>query len=235
MQMEEKVNDTRAPLLTKTRSSRPPLAADSLPTAKSRRIRLDSFPAGLLVLVIPGIDVLAAGYSIASKFRITIIAQFKIPDHPSRSWIHISLQLHHLLRQALRQSIQGTIRTLITTLHTRIRFNCIEGTIRPVHRIMIITEERTRRLNRRERHSNPGRQENIVRALAAQVGNSTRSNPTSKDLFDLHIRYSCSRSGLDVDQRIDLPDTNIVQGQSQGIGLVRFYISDSFLNTRNPS
>ena len=150
MQMEEKVNDTRAPLLTKTRSSRPPLAADSLPTAKSRRIRLDSFPAGLLVLVIPGVDVLAAGYSIASKFRVTVIAELKVPDDPSCSRIHIRLQLYHLLGQSLRQSIQGTIRTLITALHTRIRLNCIEGTNGPVHRIMIITEERTGRLDRRQ-------------------------------------------------------------------------------------
>src|SRR5437879_12107069 len=108
MQMEEKVNDTRAPLLTKTRSSRPPLAADSLPTAKSRRIRLDSFPASLLVLVIPGIDVLAAGYSIASKFRVTISAQFKIPDHPSRSRAHLSHQHHHLPTQPLNHCTHTT-------------------------------------------------------------------------------------------------------------------------------
>src|SRR5438309_3302405 len=114
MQMEEKVNDTRTPLLTKTRSSRPPLAADSLPTAKSRRIRLDSFPAGFLVLVIPGIDVLAAGYPVTDKFSITIIAQFKIPDNPSCSRIHIRLQLHHLLRQTLRQSMKRAIRTTVT-------------------------------------------------------------------------------------------------------------------------
>src|SRR5207245_5619712 len=168
-------------------------AADSLPTAKSRRVRLDSFPAGLLVLVIPGIDVLAAGYSIASKFRITIIAEFQVSDHPSGSRIHIRLQLHHLLRQALRQSIQGTIRTLITTLHTRIRLNRVEGTIRPVHRIMIITEERAGRLNRRERNSNPRRQENIVRTSTSQIGNSSRTDPARKDLLNLHIRYSCSR------------------------------------------
>src|SRR5437879_9969175 len=125
MQMEEKVNDTRTPLLTKTRSSRPPLAADSLPTAKSRRIRLDSFPASLLVLVIPGIDVFSAGYSIASKFRITIIAELQVPDHPSCSRIHIRLQLDHLLLQSLRQTIQGIIITLITALHTMISLNCI--------------------------------------------------------------------------------------------------------------
>src|SRR5437870_13058368 len=141
MQMEEKVNDTRTPSSQKLDPAGPHWPPTLSPTAKSRRIRLDSFPASLLVLVIPGVDVLAAGYSIASKFRIAIIAEFQVSDHPSCSRIHIRLQLHHLFRQSLRQSIQGTIRALITTLHTRIGLNRVEGTIRPVHRIMIITEE----------------------------------------------------------------------------------------------
>src|SRR5436309_11006600 len=102
----------------------------------------DSFPASFLALVIPGVDVLAAGDPVADEFRIAVVAELKVSYDPSRSRIHVSLQLHHLLRQSLRQSIQGTVRALVAAFATRLGFNRVEWTVGPVHGIVIITEDR---------------------------------------------------------------------------------------------
>ena len=110
------------------------LLFSSLTTRRLLRVGLGlgSFPAGLLVLVVPRVDIFAAGYTVADEFRITIVAELKVSYYPSCSRIHVSLQLHELLRQPLSQGIKGTVGALITTIGTRIGFNCVEGTLGPV-------------------------------------------------------------------------------------------------------
>ena len=61
-----------------------------------------SFPASLLVPVIPGVDVLAAANPVADESRVAIVAELKVPYHPPSSRVHVRLQFHHLLRQSLR-------------------------------------------------------------------------------------------------------------------------------------
>ena len=101
----------------------------------------NSFPASLLVHVVPRVDVLAASDPIADKFRVAIVAKLKGSYDPSRSRVHISLQLHHLFRQSLRQSIQEIVGALVTSFAAWIGFNRVEWSFGPVHGIVIITED----------------------------------------------------------------------------------------------
>src|SRR2546425_413339 len=113
----------------------------------------DAFERGIAERIV---DVVATADPVADKFRIAIIAEFKIPYNPSCSWVHVSLQLHHLLRQSLCQRVQRIVGALVTTFGARIGFNRVEGSAGPTDGIVIITEECAGCLNGGERYGDAG-------------------------------------------------------------------------------
>ncbi len=56
-----------------------------------------SLPAGVLSLVVPGVDVFAGADSVADKLGVAIVTEFFVSDNPSRPGIHVRLELHNLL------------------------------------------------------------------------------------------------------------------------------------------
>ncbi len=52
---------------------------------------LSSYPARVLALVIPRVDVLATADSVADKVRVTIVADFFVADYPTGAGVHIRL------------------------------------------------------------------------------------------------------------------------------------------------
>jgi hypothetical protein len=124
---------------------------------------LDSFPAGVLVLIVPRVDILAAGYAVAYEFRVAIVAEFKITNDPPCSRIHVCLQLYYLLRQPLSQCVQRIVGALVTAVGAWVGFYCVERTTGSVDSVMIITEDSARGFSWRQRYADARWKEYVVR------------------------------------------------------------------------
>ena len=64
-------------------------------------VKLYSFPTGVLVLVIPRVNVLSGPYSVAYEVRVAIIADFLVTDDPAGSRVHVGFQLDYFFGKSL--------------------------------------------------------------------------------------------------------------------------------------
>ena len=107
-----------------------------------------SLPARILSLVIPGVDVFPGADSVADKLGVAIVAEFFVSDNPSRPGIHVSLQLYNLFGQPLGESVERVAGALIAALCAGVWFDRVEGSLRIVDSVVVVTEDLARRFKR---------------------------------------------------------------------------------------
>ena len=104
----------------------------------------DPSPAGILTLVIPGVDIFAGADSVADEIGVAVVADFFIANNPPGTRVHIRFQFNHFFGQALSKRIEWVIGAMVTAMGARVGLDSVERSLSSVDCVVVITEDLAR-------------------------------------------------------------------------------------------